>query len=186
MYRDGRLEEEKKSISLFGSFIYLLWRLFSIVGRCLALILFAMAFHYWIGVVVLIHFVLSLLIVIYVEKERYNECWEVVMMIIGCFMSLFASFHIWTGRTRRFYITGYLVEFIGNTVMLFLCWYNFLFPFTLYVCLASLVASIVGIGFMLCYYNCFHPNKCVQDTASNLGDIHDVDPASSHPLTTAL
>lgn len=182
LYRDGRLEQEKQSISLFGSFIYLLWRVFSITGRCLALVLFTMAFDYWIAAVMLINCLLSVYIVFGIEKQRYNERWELVMILITCFMSLFASFHIWTGNSRRFYIAGYLTEFIGNFIMLSLCLRYFTFPFTLHVCIISFASSIIGIAFMLSYYSAFHPKKFSDDAHSNLGEMHDMEPALTQQL----
>lgn len=177
-------------MSLCGSFMQFLWRLFTITGRCLALVLFIMAFNYWGAVVLLTHYLVSIGMIYALQKVDIggSTFLELGVILIASVVQLFTPFNLAEGRTRFRYLAAYLFEFLENVLMLALCWqcHSFEFPFIFHVCLASVVAFLLGIMFMLCYYSICHPNECARATNLNLCDNVDHSESASSPEVTAL
>ena len=165
----------KAKLSFMGMVGQFLWRVCTIATRVLALALFASYFHYYVFVVVAVHWMVMMLWVIKQEtmfcvlrdrdgQRHHSRGLEFCFRFLAAFIHIFCFFNLIEGHTRLRCVVYYGVMYVEN-LSLVMTWYiiastnrevSWYFMPGL-VCV--LVIFWVGIGFQVLYYMCCHPNN---------------------------
>jgi hypothetical protein len=155
----------KDQLTYLAMLMLLLWRLFTIGPRILALALFASIFaiRYYVVVGIACHW---LLMTIYIISRRTNYCngqfFEILFNMLVGFIYIFTFWNIEDGHTRFRYTSYYILVYLENLGMV-ITWFVltthagqwYYIPSFLFV----VIGFILGIAFMLAYYMGCHPKK---------------------------
>ena len=157
--------EESKLLELFSwaSLLHFFWRLFMLVARILALVLFASSFKYMVFVIVAIHFLFSFFLII-TQPDKYFAEGSARDKLLRCAftcINTFCFFPLAGKNTWKWATPYYFVTFIENSIMV-LIW-NFYSDFGQGFKNVMLVtewsAFLLGLVSVLLYYKIFHPSK---------------------------
>ncbi|KAL3982409.1 XK-related family protein [Acanthocheilonema viteae] len=163
-HRSLRLSRpDKENITPSGALIQLLWRIFTVSSRYICFLLFILQYQYWILVLFVIHFVISIAHIAVLqpfEMESNSKSVEVGLIVICAAVHFFAPYNIAEGRSRYRYTVAYSIEAIEIVVLLNIAVNNehCSLPYKEYIAIGIYLLFLVGIFFMLLYYGCFHPN----------------------------
>ncbi|XP_055340617.1 XK-related protein 6-like [Paramacrobiotus metropolitanus] len=150
----------KGSMSICGSLMQLAWHLCIFASRVIAIALFTVRFTYF-GIIFCGVHILVMIVWIISQKTDFcpnkplEACYDVA---VGC-IYLFAFLNVKDARTRWKYVGYYTVYYVENVVMITL-WFTHtenVHWFRVPAMVAVIVGFWVGIGFMLLYYQLFHP-----------------------------
>jgi hypothetical protein len=146
-----------------GTIFQFIWRLFTIMSRSIAFVLFAIAYRYWLSVVFALHYLLSLILITKLQPIDMDGSvsTELVLVLIASAVHLFMPFNLIEGNTRLRYTIAYTIEAIENAIMLVLCVYcdQFDFVYKIYVSAGAMACFAIGIVSMLVYYLMCHPTR---------------------------
>ncbi|PAA73256.1 hypothetical protein BOX15_Mlig001976g2, partial [Macrostomum lignano] len=165
--RSGRIDKKKLSIPAF--IVMLLWKLFIVFSRVMALSLTAATRPFLLIGFLACHYGLMLVWIMcqrtdFCNGKRFLEfCYNLVVSVVMCF----DYFNVLEGRTRLKYIVYYSLVGVENFTLLGIWFFlrdESLAPFT-YQFNVSLVLVSMGLGsffvgllFMALYYMCLHPS----------------------------
>jgi XK-related protein len=157
------VRQDKRNASTAGSLLQFLWRLLTLVARSLALVLFTLAFGFWVVLLVAGHFLLSTVWIALSQPLELGESSpaKVWILLVVALVHVFAPFNSAEGDTRWRYVGSYSFELVENVGMAVTCLLlpSFDFPCKLPVCASVPVFFLAGIAVMLVYYRWWHPNK---------------------------
>ncbi|XP_041484934.1 XK-related protein 4-like [Lytechinus variegatus] len=160
-YSDPQAHKGKLS---YGHVVLLIvWRLFTITSRVLAMALFGSIYEWWVFVLAAAHWAVMTAWLIWQDTSFHESKYDEIPFdaVIGI-VHIFCFFNMKEGPTRYRAIIFYVIVFIENTVM-FGFWYAETDSQEERYGLPALVfvwgGFFVGIFFMLLYYYCFHPEK---------------------------
>ena len=156
--------EDSKLLELFSlaSLFHFSWRLFMLVSRILALVLFASNFQQFVFVVVGVHLLFSYFL-LRGQPDDYFEEGSLRDILLRCAficINVFCFFPLEGERTRNWGIPYYLVTFIENSIMVLL-WYflsDFGKVFKMIMLITEWGAFLLGLVSVLLYYSIFHPS----------------------------
>jgi len=156
--------ESSKLLDLFSwaSFLHFTWRLFMLVARILALVLFANRFKHLVFIIVGIHFLFSFFLLRWQPDNYFPEGSAPDRLLRCAFtcINTFCFFPLAGKNTRKWAIPYYVVTFIENSIMV-LVWnfYNdFGSVFKMIMLITEWVTFVIGLASMLLYYGVFHPS----------------------------
>ncbi|VDK76276.1 unnamed protein product [Litomosoides sigmodontis] len=178
-HRSLRLSRpDKENITPSGALIQLLWRIFTVSSRYICFVLFILQYQYWILVLFVIHFMVSIAHIVILqpfEIEPNSKSVKVGLIVICAAVHFFAPYNMAEGRSRYRYAVAYSIEAVEIVVLLNMAMGNehSSLPCKDYVAIGVYLLFLIGIFFMLLYYACFHPkivccragavpNSCVQ------------------------
>ncbi|KAI1729443.1 XK-related protein domain-containing protein [Ditylenchus destructor] len=155
---------------LLSNALEFIWRAFTITSRTISLILFMVAYRYWIILPTAIHFLLSLCHVL--EFQTLNDAetsraqtqkplWGVIgSRFLNTLFHFFAPFNMVDGSTIDEYVNAYAVEAIEDVTMVYLCLWNdnFTFPHKYFFGWAVPVLLSFGLLTMITHHGFFLPN----------------------------
>lgn len=156
--------EQSKLLELFSfaSFFHFSWRLFMLVARILALVLFAASFTYWVFVVVGIHLLFSYSL-LHGQPDNYfgeGSLRDILLRFAFTCINVFCFFPLAGDHTRKWAMPYYAVTFIENSILVLL-WY-FLSDFDKVLKMIMLITEwgtfLLGLVSVLLYYGVFHPS----------------------------
>ena len=169
-------------ISWIGFFLQIMWRLFMVASRVIALVLFASYYTTRVFVAVGVHW-FSMTAWLVCQKTHFcvdehgttQLCREYLFNSVIGFVYIFCFFNIKEGMTRIRVIPYYAIMLLENTVFIVM-WYPFR---TLYGDIETAALIIVWGGFacgllcMVSYYLFYHPSLsvkgiCVKKTQLNV------------------
>ena len=168
-------QPDKALLTRPGMFFMFVWRFLTISSRILALAAFASKFHYFVAIVIGLHFVV-MLVWVWMQgtqycmlrdkegKETHSLCLEYIFRALAAFVQIFDFFNLLEGRTRLRCLVFYIVVFVENMAMVMIfyitasvygtpVWYDS--PVVLYVTVGFLSGVLVEVF----YYKCCHPNN---------------------------
>ena len=156
--------ENSELLELFSwpSFFHCAWRLFMLVARILALVLFANRFKDLVFVIVGFHFLFSFFLLLG-QPNNYFKKGSARDRLLRCAficINTFCFFPLAGKKTRRWAIPYYLVTFVENSVMVLL-WYfysDFDQFFKVVMLITACGAFLIGLVSFLLYYGVFHPS----------------------------
>ncbi|XP_046386708.1 XK-related protein 7 isoform X2 [Ischnura elegans] len=159
-------QPNKDNISYKGMVFQFLWHLMIIVSRVVALSCLASKFPHWIILCCSIHIIIFFVYLLFKGPEGAcggSILWDKVLCLLLAAIYIFTGIHTRDTNTKPFYSILYSVYFLENIVLVIL-WFFFVtikaHMFLLYLIpIASIGFFILGIGFMIFYYLCFHPKK---------------------------
>ncbi|ELU04625.1 hypothetical protein CAPTEDRAFT_173571 [Capitella teleta] len=166
---------EKAKLTFGGMAMQFLWRVCTISTRVLALALFASSFHFYVFVVVAVHWMIMM---VWVVKQDTKYCmlsdadgtfhhsrpFEFCFRFLAAFVHIFCFFNLIEGHSRLRCVFYYALIYVEN-VILVVTWYvtattnNELSWYYLPSIVVVLFVFWVGIGFQVVYYLCCHPNN---------------------------
>lgn len=174
-----RLQDENShllELFSFASLFHFAWRLFMLVARTLALVLFASWCKQLVFIVVGVHLLFSYLI-LRSQPDNYFEEGSLEDRLLRCaftFVNVFCFFPLAGKRTRNWGIPYYLVTFIENSIMVLL-WYFFSINvdqvFKMIMLITEWGTFLLGLMSLLLYYGVFHPSLKYR----NNGDDEEID-----------
>lgn len=160
--RLGNENSELLELFSWASFLHCAWRLFMLVARILALVLFANRFKHLVFVIVGFHFLFSFFLLLgqpnnYFKKGSARD--RLLRCAFTC-INTFCFFPLAGEKTRRWAIPYYVMTFVENSVMVLL-WYFYsdFGQFFKVVMLATAWGTfLIGFVSVLLYYGVFHPS----------------------------
>ena len=164
--RLGNDQSQLLELCSLASVFHFSWRLFMLVSRILALVLFASNFKHFVFVVVGIHLLFSYFL-LRQQQDNYFEEGSVRDILLRCAficINLFCFFPLEGERTRNWGIPYYLVTFIENSIMVLL-WYflsDFEKVFKMIMLITEWGTFLLGLVSVLLYYGVFHPSLKVR------------------------
>jgi hypothetical protein len=165
--RLGNEESELLELFSFASVFHFSWRLFMLVSRILALVLFASSFKHFVFVVVGIHLLFSYFLLRGQPNDYFDDKGSLRDILLRCAficINVFCFFPLAGTRTRNWGIPYYLVTFIENSIMVLL--WNFLSDFDKVFRMIMLITEwgtfLLGLVSVLLYYGVFHPSLKVR------------------------
>ncbi|XP_078594706.1 XK-related protein 6-like [Branchiostoma floridae x Branchiostoma japonicum] len=162
---------DKKNLSFTGVGLRMMWRLFEVVARVVALSLFAAKFEWIMFVVVGVHFILMFLWLLWQDtKFCDNRGEEWVFDFVMAIVHVFCWFNVKEGRTRYRAAAYYTFVYLENAALIGLWYWKVMDEDVLYKYAALVLVLggfLAGIIIMVLYYLFFHPNGgvhcCVQE-----------------------
>ena len=167
----------KAKLGNCGMLGQLLWRLFTIGTRVVALAMFAHYYKWWVFIVCAGHYVVMF---VWISQQRTRYCmmetldgkphhkkiFEFFFHVLAAFVHIFAFFNLLEGHTRVRAILFYGITYVENCVLI-LAWYIgsstslYAQPEAYQAPVVGLVMGTfwAGIFFMMLYYKCCHPNN---------------------------
>ncbi|CAL1285814.1 unnamed protein product [Larinioides sclopetarius] len=155
------IRPEKKRLSWWGLLFQSLWRIGMVSSRITAMVLFAVAYSYWLIVAIGVHW-LTMIVWIFIQNTDFCTTWweerlyNCVVGVIYCF----CYFNVKEGRSRyrmTMYYSFTVLQNIGFISAFYLSERstNHFRDFV-----ASLVPGgmMIGLASMLLYYRFFHPS----------------------------
>ena len=145
-----------------ASFFHFCWRLFMLVARILALVVFASSFQQWVFVVVAVHLLFSYSLLQGQPDNYFTEgsLRDILLRFAFTCINVFCFFPLAGDNTRKWAIPYYLVTFVENSILV-LVWY-FLSDvdeaFKMIVLIIEWGTFLLGIVSVLLYYGVFHPS----------------------------
>ncbi|KHN74806.1 Cell death abnormality protein 8 [Toxocara canis] len=163
---------DKLNLTPFETFLQLSWRCLTISSRYVLLVLFVLAFQFWTVVLIVTHYILSLLHIAalqHVDSEPGYVPLEFGLLLICAAVHLFTPFNMAEGPTRWRYTVAYVMETAENTVVAYLLLNcdDFAYPYKRSIISVALSVFVCGIGVMLLYYWRWHPTKRVSENDSS-------------------
>ncbi len=167
---NDRLHSEERHVVYPGHMTALIWHVCLIIGRIMALALFAIAFGPFIAIIIGIHW-LSAIIWTFFEKtnfcgditttppkKRYHL--EIPFVFVISFVYIFLFFNIRDGSTMSRIVVYHVLTSV-ETLVLAALFYAILpnFPLSPWLFGFTVGFYIVGIAFMSLYYAAWHPNR---------------------------
>lgn len=159
-------QPDKKPISLQGSIVQCCWHFCITVSRITSICIIASLFIRYTLLVAIFHaLVMSMWIYIW-DRSPFcsNTCGNGFLFSIALgFVYIFTYILPRQGNTRYRYMVYYIICGIENlaAVILYACFvpdYVHHFTTSIVLCVMSIVPFILGIIFMVMYYQYFHPN----------------------------
>ncbi|XP_054771951.2 XK-related protein 4-like [Lytechinus pictus] len=153
--------KDRLNISYLGVTFRILWRLFTITARVIAMALFACIYEWWLLIVAGAHWFVMTAWLIWQKTEFHNAMRDEIPFdaVVGI-IHIFCFFNMKDGHTRYRALAFYAVIFIENTILLVL-WYQkqesrekiYAIPAFGFVW----GGFFVGLLFMALYYTSCHP-----------------------------
>ncbi|KAI8486399.1 PREDICTED: XK-related protein 6-like isoform X2 [Branchiostoma belcheri] len=180
---------DKKNLSFTGVALRMMWRLFEVVARVVALSLFATKFEWVMFVVVGAHFILMFLWLLWQDtKFCDNRGEEWVFDFVMAIVHVFCWFNVKEGRTRYRASAFYTFMYLENAVLIGLWYWKVLDEEVLYKYAALVLVLggfLAGIIIMMLYYLFFHPNGgvrcCVEEAEEVDSPMYQTAIESGHP-----
>lgn len=156
--------EHSKLLQLFSwaSVLHFAWRLFMLVARILALVLFAYSFKEFVFIIVGIHFLFSFFLLLgqpdyYFEEKSARD--RLLRCAFTC-INTFCFFPLAGENTRKWAIPYYIVTFIENSIMVLLWnfYSDFRKVFRTIMVMTEWGTFLIGVASVLLYYGAFHPS----------------------------
>ena len=183
--------EQSQLLELFSlaSVFHFSWRLFMLVSRVLALVLFASNFKHFVFVVVGIHLLFSYFLLRGQEDNYFDEgsLRDILFRFAFSCINVFCFFPLEGERTRNWGIPYYLVTFIENSIMVLL-WYflsDFDKGFKMIMLITEWGAFLLGLVSVLLYYGVFHPSLKARKKKEK-ADVVDAQNISSAQFESAV
>ena len=138
------------------------WRLFMLVSRILALVLFASNFQQFVFVVVGIHLLFSYFLLRRQPDNYFEEgsLRDILLRSAFICINVFCFFPLEGERTRNYGIPYYMMTFTENSIMVLL-WYflsDFDKVFKMIMLITEWGTFLIGLVSVLLYYGVFHPS----------------------------
>ncbi|XP_041484932.1 XK-related protein 6-like [Lytechinus variegatus] len=152
---------DRLNISYLGVTFRILWRLFTITARVIAMALFASIYEWRLFVVVAVHWIGMTAWLIWQKTEFHDATWDEIPFdaVVGI-IHIFCFFNMKEGHTRYRALAFYGVIFIENTILLVL-WYQKQESREKIYAIPALGfvwgGFFVGLLFMALYYTSCHP-----------------------------
>jgi len=171
-----RLAHRRKGLSIFGYIFQVVYRLFMIISRIVALVLFTSEYDYWIFLVVAIHWFMMIYWLHNEHNDNENFCERsnkfqefVLQLLFQCFLGfvyIFCFINAKDGTSRYRVTTYYILFFIENSILIAI-WYpsrTKAFGILEYSALVLVWGGfLLGLFSMLIYYKYFHPNQDITE-----------------------
>ena len=179
--RLGNEKNQLLELLSLASLFHFSWRLFMLVSRILALVLFASNFQQFVFVVVGVHLLFSYFLLSRQKNDYFREEGSLRDILLRCAficINVFCYFPLEGERTRKWGIPYYLVTFIENSIMVLL-WYflsDFDKVFKMIMLITEWGAFLLGLVSVLLYYGIFHPSKVRKnkEKTSDDGDARNI------------
>ncbi|XP_037085350.1 uncharacterized protein LOC119106340 [Pollicipes pollicipes] len=156
----------KLVLTWLGVIFQLLWRLGTVTSRVLALTVYATLFHYWVFLVIGLHWLTMFLWLISPKNvfhgESITKAKKIVFAAAIAYVYTFCYINFQETKSRQKMVIFYSVMLLENTLLVSvwmaalpeqIVWYHYIILVTVFA------AFIVGILFMMLYYQYFHINK---------------------------
>lgn len=166
-YTSALRDVMQSKISWTGLFFQIMWRFFMLASRIIAFVLFASVYSVWLFVAIGIHWLIMFLFLVTQYSTFCSDsdgnvfpCQEVFYNGIIAFVYNFSFFNISEGSTRIKIVLYYTLNFLEGTAFVAL-WYPYrsLFGDVSYAAISLVFGGfVVGIIFMIIYYQFYHPN----------------------------
>ena len=164
--RLGNEQSQWLEVFSLASVFHFSWRLFMLVSRILALVLFASNFQHFVFVAVGIHLLFSYFL-LRRQPDKYFEEGSLRDILLRCAficINVFCFFPLEGERTRKWGIPYYLMTFTENSIMVLL-WYflsDFDKRFKMIMLITEWGTFLLGLVSLLLYYGVFHPSLKVR------------------------
>ena len=160
--RIGRLSRDKET-TIPGLVIELLWHLFVIGSRVLAIAIFTARFQIWLLAVVVIHCVVTVTLMITSKRLMFHQVGDgLVDLVYLVAINTLCVFDSDVRHTRLWYVICHCIMYAENILMAVL-WFTFTstqaFWFKITCMGIILLGYIVGVIFQVIFYLKFHPEK---------------------------
>ena len=176
LLRLGSEQSQLLEVFSLASVFHFSWRLFMLVSRILALVLFASNFQHFVFVAVGIHLLFSYFL-LRRQPDKYFEEGSLRDILLRCAficINVFCFFPLEGERTRNWGIPYYLMTFTENSIMVLL-WYflsDFDKRFKMIMLITEWGTFLLGLVSVLLYYGVFHPSLKVRKNKEK-GDVAD-------------
>nr|XP_002730403.1 PREDICTED: XK-related protein 6-like [Saccoglossus kowalevskii] len=157
--------DDKENIQYCGILFQLIWRLFTIGARVVALALFATTYLWIVFIVVIIHWFAMFMWLVF-QKTQFclTQTEELIFDAVIGIVYIFCYFNMKEGRSRFRMSAFYSIIFLENTLLIFL-WYlgrDKDYIYTIPAILIVTIGFLIGIIFMVLYYLLLHPTGNIQ------------------------
>ncbi|XP_064122049.1 XK-related protein 4-like [Macrobrachium nipponense] len=155
---------DKNNINLKGSVVLLLWHIFSIGARVIAMVLFASKFRLWLFVVCFAHWFL-MVVWLMARRSLAHACshklGEVTLSFVLAAVYIFSFINEKEEPTKYKYIAYYIICEFENVIMVVL-WLIYANPDLWYYIPGAVfhfVSFFLAMVLMVAYYSFFHPTR---------------------------
>ncbi|XP_070555145.1 XK-related protein 6-like [Ptychodera flava] len=157
--------DDKENINYGGVALQILWRLFTVAARVIALALFASVYLWAVFVIVFVHW-LGMTMWLIVQKTDFcpTGAEEIIFDGVIGIVYIFCFFNMKEGKTRYRSTIYYSITFFENVALIGL-WYwrreeDYVYT---YAAIAFVIGGFfLGMIFMAIYYLCLHPTGNIQ------------------------